>query len=146
MNPGPNIRRRLATLLLTFAFSRVSIHAVATRNGKSISYPERLSYKSTSKGFKIQLRKLYSSRIPVKNACTGFYGHTSTLNFKQNWTSLALCFATTPAITRTFHPTKPKKVRVSGSSIKLTGNKEISKWMGIECTPRQRDLTFLKRN
>ena len=46
---------------------------------------------------------------------------------------------TTPAITRTFHLGKPKKLRVSGSSIKLTGNKEISKWMGSECTPRQRD-------
>ena len=67
--------------MLTLAFSRVSIHSPLEMESLFLTqkgYP----IKNTSKGFKIQLRELYSSRIPVKNARTDLYGHTSKLNMK----------------------------------------------------------------
>ena len=145
VNLGPNTKRRLATLLLTLAFSRVSIHSPLEMESLFLTqkgYP----IKTLPKGLKFSWGSYIQAASPSKMLAQICMATLLNGTWSKIERPLHCVSQTTPAITRTFHLAKPKKVRVSGSSIKLTGNKEISKWMGSECTPRQRDLTFRKRN
>ena len=97
--------------------------------------------KALPKGLKFSWGSYFQAAFPSKMLVRVFMATLVLLNQTSSKIERPLnCVSqTTPAITRTFHLGKPKKLRVSGSSIKLTGNKEISKWMGSECTSRQRD-------
>ena len=95
--------------------------------------------KAVPKGLKFSWGSYFQAAFPSKMLVRVFMATLLNQTSSKIERPLNCVSQTTPAITRTFHLGKPKKLRVSGSSIKLTGNKEISKWMGSECTPRQRD-------